>query len=109
MRRRAGKTRRLASGTTTAAVAVVVAGATGGIVIARRRGTRQDPSPSGRTPVVEADQRYTCACGATYGVTGAGRHRVFWPADGDPADAILEDHCPACERPWPAEEPLTVA
>lgn len=87
---------------------MVIAAAAGGVALARR--SRQSaPAQTGRTPIVDPDQRYTCACGATYGTSGAGRHRVFWPIGKDPADAILEDHCPACERPWPAEETATVA
>jgi hypothetical protein len=99
MHRRSGTTRRRAAGTA-AAIAVVA----GGAMLARRRRATPAPAGSGRTPLVDPDQRYTCACGATYGVSGSGRHRVFWPAEGEPADAILEDHCPACEQPWPAEE-----
>jgi hypothetical protein len=84
------------------------AAVTGAVVVAGRR--RRDSAPTAeRTVIAEADQRYTCECGAAYGVSGAGRHRVFWPADGEPADAVLEDHCPACNRPWPAEETLTTA
>lgn len=86
------------------AVAVAVAA---GMAIARRR---QGGTPAAeRTPIVEAEQRYDCDCGARYGVSGAGRHLVFWPADGTPADAVLEDHCPACGRPWPAEDAPTAA
>jgi hypothetical protein len=101
MHRRSGTARRLTIG------AAAVAAAAGGMAVARRRGG--GGPRAARTPTVDADQRYTCDCGATYGVSGAGRHRVFWPADGAPADAVLEDHCPACDRPWPAEETLTAA
>lgn len=88
-------------------IGLVAALAAGGLVIARQK--RRDAPRAERTPTVEIDRAYTCECGARYGVSGAGRHLVFWPADGTPADAILEGHCPACERPWPAEDALTAA
>lgn len=99
MRRGSGTTGRLAIGAGAAAALAAV-----GAVLARRRRRGAAPATTGRTPIAAAEERYACACGAVYGVSGIGRHRVFWPADATVADAVLEDHCPACGRAWPAEE-----
>jgi hypothetical protein len=90
MRRRSGTMRWVAIG-------VTALGA--GVVVARRR--RRDGPAAERVVIAEAEERYTCACGAQYRVSGAGRHRVFWVLDAPADDPVLEDHCPACDRPWP--------
>lgn len=90
-------TGRLAIGAVAAAALAAI-----GAVLARRR--RGGAPTAGRTPIVATEERYTCECGVVYGVSGVGRHRVFWPADATVADAVLEDHCPACGRAWPAQE-----
>jgi hypothetical protein len=95
MRRRSGTTRRVAIGV------AVVGAVVGGVTAARRR--RGGAPAAERTVIAEAEERYACACGAVYRVSGAGRHRVFWVLDAPASDPVLEDHCPACERPWPEE------
>jgi hypothetical protein len=45
---------------------------------------------------------WTCECGQAYRVTGQGRHRVYWPAGADKADAVLDQQCVSCKRPLPA-------
>jgi hypothetical protein len=101
MRRRSrarGKT--IAIGGAVAAVLAAVAAR-----VARRRGTKTTGrTEEGASPQPSAEERYTCACGAEYRTTGAGRHRVFWVLDAPADDPVLEDHCPACGKAWPAEE-----
>jgi hypothetical protein len=100
MRRRSATRVRVVVGA--AAVAAAVGGA---VVVARRRGAGTPTAERvPATPSASAEQRYACDCGAMYTISGAGRHRVIWPADGTAADAVLEDNCPACGRPWPAED-----
>jgi hypothetical protein len=77
--------------------------AVGAVVVAARRRRRREAPAAGRVVIAEAEERYTCACGAEYRVSGAGRHRVFWAVDAPAGDPVLEDRCPACERPWPEE------
>lgn len=74
--------------------------------VAQRRGTTTTTTdrPDKRAEQPNAEERYTCACGAEYRTTGAGRHRVFWVLDAPADDPVLEDHCPACGKTWPAEE-----
>ena len=56
-----------------------------------------------------AEQTYTCRCGATYRVSGADRHRVYWPA-GAPEDApVLGDACVECDAPLPGGRPVVTA
>jgi hypothetical protein len=62
-------------------------------VLQRRGGDAPDPHAE--------EQRWTCACGAEYRVSGTGRHRVFWPADGGAADVVMGSDCPSCGRPLP--------
>jgi hypothetical protein len=72
--------------------------------VARRRGTKTAArTGKGRRPP-RAEECYTCACGAEYRTTGAGRHRVFWVLDAPADDPVLEGHCPACGKAWPADE-----
>jgi hypothetical protein len=70
------------------------AGAVGGRLLTRRRAGQADPAAP--------EQRWTCACGAEYRVTGAGRHRVYWPADGSEREALMSSECPHCGRPLAA-------
>jgi hypothetical protein len=95
MRQRSWTTRWLAIG-------VAAAGAVGGLAALRRRRRHEAPATE-RTVIAEVEERYTCTCGAEYRVSGAGRHRVFWVVDASADDPVLEDRCPACERPWPEE------
>lgn len=85
------------------AIAAVLA-ALGARIAQQRRGTMTTSRPAERTEQPSAEERYTCACGAEYRMTGAGRHRVFWVLDAPADDPVLEDHCPACGKAWPAEE-----
>jgi hypothetical protein len=75
---------------TVLALVGAVAGAVGGRIVAKRRGDAE-PSPA-------PERRWTCACGAEYKVTGAGRHRVYWPVDGDERQAVMSSECPNCGR-----------
>jgi hypothetical protein len=71
-------------------LAGAVAAAVGRHILSRRR--------DHATGSTEPEGRWTCACGAEYRVTGVGRHQVFWPADGDPRDAVMSKECPQCGR-----------
>jgi hypothetical protein len=100
----------LAVGVAAGAAGAAGAGIGVGVVAARRRrAAAQDPGSGSSSPsgAPSAEERYTCACGATYRTTGAGRHRVFWAIDAPADDPVLADHCPACERPWPEEVPAS--
>ena len=79
---------------TVLALCGAVAGAVGARVVAKRRGDTE-PSPA-------SERHWTCACGAEYRVTGAGRHRVYWPAGGDEREAVMSSECPNCGRPLDA-------
>jgi hypothetical protein len=76
---------------TVLALVGAVAGAVGGRILTRRRGDAGTSGPR--------EQRWTCACGAEYRIVGSGRHRVYWPADGDDREAVLSSECPRCGRP----------
>jgi hypothetical protein len=49
-----------------------------------------------------AGEPHVCSCGHELRYSGEGRHRIFWPADGSPADPVLERECPACGTALPA-------
>jgi hypothetical protein len=70
-----------------------VAGAVGRRILTRRRG---DVAGHAQQP----EQRWTCECGAQYRVVGVGRHRVYWPVDGDQREAVMSSECPQCGRPF---------
>jgi hypothetical protein len=76
--------------------------------VVARRGRR---SAVGRTEAPEASpepQEYTCSCGRVYRTSGAGRHRVYWPAEAPESEPVLGDDCPECGARLPAEpEPTT--
>ena len=48
-----------------------------------------------------AQQTWSCECGQSFRVSGAGRHRVFWLPDAAHNDPLLTPVCPSCERPLP--------
>jgi len=48
-----------------------------------------------------AAQTYTCRCGTEYRVSGAGRHRVYWPATAPEDAPVLGDRCAECDAPLP--------
>jgi hypothetical protein len=75
---------------TVLALVGAVAGAVGGRLLTRRR----DDAAGSAAP----EQRWTCACGAEYRVTGTGRHRVYWPVEGDEREALMSSECPQCGR-----------
>jgi hypothetical protein len=54
-------------------------------------------------------QTYTCACGASYRVSGTDRHRVYWPADAPEGAPVLGDRCVRCEAPLPAGRAISPA
>jgi hypothetical protein len=76
---------------TVLALVGAVAGAVGGRILTRRRGGAGTSGPR--------EQRWTCACGADYRMVGGGRHRVYWPAEGDDREAVMSSECPRCGRP----------
>lgn len=57
----------------------------------------------------EADQSYTCRCGATYRVSGTDRHRVYWPAAAPEDAPVLGDACVECDAPLPGGRATTSA
>ena len=79
---------------TVLALVGAVAGAVGRRILTRRRG---DVAGS-----AQPEQRWTCTCGAEYRVVGKGRHRVYWPADGNERDAVMSSECPQCGQPLDA-------
>jgi len=84
------------------AALIAVAGALAAAIAAA--GARLAARPSGHARATSPrprEQTYTCRCGTTYRVSGADRHRVYWPA-GAPEDApVLGDSCVECEAPLP--------
>ena len=44
-------------------------------------------------------ERYRCACGQAFRLTGRGRHRVYWLESAPQDDPVLSPRCPACDRP----------
>jgi hypothetical protein len=85
----------------------VLAGLTAAVAgtLARRRRSRPAPPPTGHRVASSPaqPQRYTCECGREYRTSGAGRHRVYWPADARENEPVLGDACPECGAALPAE------
>lgn len=79
---------------TVLALVGAVAGAVAGRIVSRRRAGNASPEVP--------EQRWTCACGAAYRVVGSGRHRVYWPLDGEQREAVMSSECPNCGRPLDA-------
>ena len=70
----------------------------------RRRAAPSAPPASHRVPGSSAQpQSFTCSCGARYRTSGAGRHRVYWPADAPDDQPVLGSTCPECGEALPAE------
>src|SRR3954447_26207484 len=91
-RRKAGRRRNMAIAMG-AAVAATAAG--GAVLVARRRGITA-PWRSGAQP-----ETWTCTCGTTFRVAGAGRHQVLWLVDAPEDEPGLGDRCPSCDRALP--------
>src|SRR3954453_13288825 len=91
-RRKAGRRRNMAIAMG-AAVAATAAG--GAVLVARRRGITA-PWRSGAQP-----ETWTCACGTTFRVAGAGRHQVLWLGGGPREEPVLGDRRPSCARELP--------
>ena len=81
-----------------AAAAFAIAGAVVAVRARIRARTRSAPEP----------QTYTCRCGAEYRVSGADRHRVYWPAEAPAGAPVLGDSCPRCGAALPAEHASAV-
>lgn len=60
--------------------------------------------PSGRVGSA-GRRRWQCVCGQLYRVTGADRHRVYWPVDAPADGAVLDGCCVVCHRPLPGKRP----
>jgi hypothetical protein len=100
MKRASADTARRTVLTAVAAAAAAALGAVGA-----RRARRARPA-GGRTPSrpePAPEQTYTCECGAEYRVSGADRHRVYWPAGAPEDDPVLGDRCLQCDRPLAGE------
>lgn len=85
------------------AALLAVAAALGAALVAsrarlQRRAAARERTPRGDNP----PERYRCGCGAEYRVSGADRHRVFWPADAPEDAPVLGDRCPACDASLPS-------
>jgi hypothetical protein len=96
--------RRQSSRSKPIALALAVAVAAGAATLAARRARQGAGGSTGGEAAGEPSAEPTvwvCACGAEYRVVGAGRHQVRWTVDAPEDQPVLEDHCPACERPWP--------
>src|SRR5688500_1491030 len=84
--------------------------------VVARRGRRSAGEPrraagasASAEPAIAEPQEYTCTCGRAYRTSGAGRHRVYWPADASESDPVLGDECPECGARLPAEPEHTTA
>ncbi len=84
----------------TVAVAVAAAGAVA--FFARRR-------RPGDAPRVAERREWRCRCGQAYRVSGTDRHRVYWPADADESEPVMDGRCVSCEAPLPAEHERVAA
>jgi hypothetical protein len=80
------------------AVAVALAAA---LAAAGARLAGRSPGTGARGRDRPTEQTYTCACGATYRVSGTDRHRVYWPAGASEDAAVLGDSCLECDAPLP--------
>jgi len=49
---------------------------------------------AGSAPV----DRWACACGQDFRISGAGRHRVHWLPGAPAGEPVLTGRCPACDR-----------
>jgi hypothetical protein len=115
MRRRSSDTARRA-GLLAVAVALAAALATAGARLAgRASGGTLAPAPRERARALRDrfrrpdDQSYTCDCGAQYRVSGADRHRVYWPAAAPEDAPVLGDSCVQCDAPLPGRGALRTA
>jgi hypothetical protein len=90
MKRRHSNTARRA-GLIAVAVALGAAIAAAGARLAGRRSAATRRS----------EQSYRCECGAAYRVSGADRHRVYWPAAAPEDAPVLGDRCVECDAPLP--------
>ena len=62
------------------------------------------PGPGPDTPAADVvEQSWTCDCGQEYRYSGDARHRVFWPAESDVSDPVLDGKCRKCETTLPTE------
>jgi hypothetical protein len=48
-----------------------------------------------------AHETWSCECGQVYRVSGAGRHRIYWPEGAPESEPLLTPECVNCERPLP--------
>lgn len=83
-----------------AVVALITAGVAATLAV-MRRATAEDV-PAAAAPA--EPREWHCACGQGFRVSGEDRHRVLWPDGAGPADAVLDDRCPACERALSAQD-----
>jgi hypothetical protein len=90
-------------------VVTLVAGA----AAAAWRAVRHEGAPADRG---EADAgpgaattNWTCECGQRLRSAGAGRHRVHWLAEAPENEPLLDDRCPSCDRPLPAQDTVASA
>ncbi|CAA9520134.1 MAG: hypothetical protein AVDCRST_MAG30-2999 [uncultured Solirubrobacteraceae bacterium] len=96
-------------GATQAAVAAAVLTVAGTVAVLLRRiqppaGFGQPrPVPDLPAHATARDEELRCECGKAYVVSGAGRHRVIWPAGSDKREALLEEECLECGRPLVVE------
>jgi hypothetical protein len=88
------------------AVAAVLAAA---VAAAGRRLRRTGTFPGRDASDGAEEQTFTCRCGAEYRVSGADRHRVYWPVEASASDPVMDDQCVACGAPLPEGRAVTAA
>ena len=88
------------------AVAVALAAGIAGSAARLRNRSPWRSLASGRR---SRDTTYTCRCGTRYRVSGADRHRVYWPVDAPEGTPVMGDSCVQCDAPLPGGRATAVA
>ena len=92
--------------------AALVAAALAAAAVTRRRLQARSSAPAGSGSAAEESpqgREWRCDCGQEYIVTGADRHRVYWPAGASRDEPLLEARCVSCGEPLPATREVTAA
>jgi hypothetical protein len=104
------------SGSARRAGLLAVAFALAAALVAAAGRLRRAPSPPRRRVRAvtgrfrrSAHETYKCGCGTKYRVSGAGRHRVYWPAAAPEDEPVLGDRCVECDAPLPGGPAIRTA
>jgi hypothetical protein len=84
----------------------VGAGLAGVVALVLRRRVR-GRGHQRREPVL--GERWQCECCQRFSVAGRDRHRIYWLEGAAQDDPVLDNRCPSCDRPLPAQSGVAAA